>query len=398
MAVYKDTLSKTNGNIIYTEGNDDEKTVDIESLRQLSTDSSHAQQQELKQLKEWKEQIGIPAQQNKDQLLADNARLTEQNKVLSLEIQTYREEVHKLKNDNKDISEELQSRDTNLPIYLRAESKSIQSLQQKETELFALRREYEALKSEAIQEKQQKEEWIRKYNEVQKQNELYSVLVDKLQKEELSLKDKVHREAIKSKELQDKFGELNMQFYRQQSLNNHTVDMAHELQSEVSYLNKLKRTTSLQRIDSNEALTFRYDSEPTTPMEVTSLRGNHSNGFFGFQRMISNSGSASNSVRNEDLAFVYGNMIRSLSGGDEPVPYVPSQINHIEFEKHKQELVELKEQMVEYKKALLLKNKQLAKLQKGQTDEVNARTRYHQHNPNNQQDMSKCKVFGWKMW
>eukprot|EP01084_Bolivina_argentea_P042811 78919_1 len=227
-----------------------------------TNDEFIAMKQELMELRRWKDQIGVPAQIQQEQLLIEMELVKEQNRTIVSEITLYKQEAEKLKKDNHDLSEEADRFST-------ASRDARRIIKAKEQELSKLYEECQSLETALQQSQQQMDQMTRQSNEVHKLNEQYVQLMVNLQKEELSLKDKAHDDAAQLSELQAKYSTLDIQFHKQKVIVEESVQIADKLSSEVHDLEELQNT---QNNDGQSGIrpmdkTMRFD-----PQSLATLR------------------------------------------------------------------------------------------------------------------------------
>lgn len=297
------------------------------------------------------------------------------------------------------------------------------------------------------------------------------MILEKLQREETSLKDKINRESQELRKLKQKYEELEIDYHTESAFSKHQSVLAQELQNEVKDLRD-QYQRSLETIESGDQLDNFTDSSnknlggghtPAKTLRIgpktlrlanidsdmfdSNYHNNQSSVFMtpknkrdSDAQFLIQSGRLSalyddtDTMRYKDMKFVeYDETDRTNPLSDDEhhqdgdmkiaqdydLVNVQNQLREqllTEFDdklaaekgklidKHKLEIKDLREQLLEttdtlkeLKKDLLSKDRELQRLKKN--DGVkNGRRESQRNNPNIQQDMSKCKVFGWVAW
>eukprot|EP01084_Bolivina_argentea_P157621 274647_1 len=301
--------------------------------------------QELLQLEQWKEDIGIPAQQEKEQLLIECELLKEQNRTIVSEITLYKQEIDKLKKENKDLSEEADR-------YSATSLEAARVLKAKEQELSKLYTRCTSLESDVQKGQQQIGALTRQCNDLQKRNEQYCELLVNLQKQEVSLKDKVHEESVQLSELQGKYLDLTTEFRKQNSVMEESVQLADELSAEMHDL---------------EEYVIKNDDEDTGHIVATKTLVLSAASLATLRR------DNPQSIRNNTWYDMNGDTTRTLPGdtvitdpsllSEEVVNYIKEEMQIEADEMYLAQISELHEQIVQYKKKMIVMNNELRKCQ-----------------------------------
>jgi len=438
----------------------------------LPDDGDSATKEQLLKLKEYKEQIGIPAERKSQELqliIETNSIETEQLRqeleTVKLQLQTYAIEVEKLKSDRNDLEEEV----TNLNKLNSSVDPSIagKAIQEKDDEIEALQNQYEKSQSQLLNEKGRLKELERENKQLLEENQQYEMILEKLQKEETSLKDKINRESQELRKLKHKYEELEVDYHTESAFSKHQSVLAQELQNEVKDL-RTQYQRSLQTIDSTDQIDHFTDSTNKNlggghapaktirvgPQTLRLANIDSDNYHQAFPSYMSPSNkdkreSDGNFLLQGRLSALYDNdTIKSMkfveydqtdrtnplsddehnpmSDGDGEMKVAQDyDLENIQNElreqlltefddrlakekgklidKHKLEIQDLTHQFTEatdnlkdLKRKLVTKDQEIQKLKR--RDGMKNRENSHQTNPNNQQDLSKCKVFGWVAW
>jgi len=202
---------------------DDE--IDITALRQ-----------ELLELREWQEQEGLPAMQRNEVLQntidirnIQNEKLQQELDTLSIEMHHYTQEMIKLKQDNQDLLDEMNTfdRQASLP------QLTSKALIEKDQCIEILQNDLEKTHAAFEMQQHRNAELLQMNTLLRAENKQYAVILDKVQKEESSLKDKIAVEADELHTLQLKFSELHREKTESDLLATQASQHAQKLSSQI---------------------------------------------------------------------------------------------------------------------------------------------------------------------
>eukprot|EP01084_Bolivina_argentea_P053567 98341_1 len=214
---------------------------------ELQNDDITIIKEEIEELKQWKEEIGIPTQHKNEELSNCNEQLNEEIKTLKLELEEYNIEINKLKTDKNDLSEELHSLSiTNMGI-----EQQQNSLKHQDEVLQTLQQYYEESQSQFKRDSDRIKELCRENKQLKEENQQYEIILENIQREEASLKDKIHKESQQLRELKAKYEQLDLEYHAEKSFAKHTSVVAQELQQEVADLKNSYQHT-LETINDND--------------------------------------------------------------------------------------------------------------------------------------------------
>lgn len=154
--------------------------------------------------------------------------------------------------DKQDLQEELTNvNKLNSAIDPELASKAIT---EKEEEIEVLQNQYEKSQSQLMMSQQTMSELKRENDQLRQENQQYEAILDKLQREETNLKDKINKETQEVRDMKQKYEELEQEYQQQEAFGKKQSLWAQEILVEVDDLRSQYQNhlTTIERGDSQE--------------------------------------------------------------------------------------------------------------------------------------------------
>jgi len=397
--------------------------------------------EEYMKLKRWKDEIAQPAiDKNEEyQLMVDEFHVKIEH--MSLQIEEYSKEVSKLKNEKQDLEAEVASLNKLHSHSINNDDVLSKTLQEKEEEVEALQNQCEKLQQVLSSTEEAMRELSTQNEQLRSENEQYEMILDKLQKDESNLRDKIKKESEELNRLKAKYSELETERLEETELFKHQSVFAQELLNEVDDLRShanmfgansghsrrssagsgigfgIHSATKTLRLGAHTLRLANMDSNVLGAVNEDTTTVPRASGYIQFaasdtQRTLPHGILYDGDEQEDDMKHAHDHDYAAHEDEQEVRELLESEFeeklqnekgklmqqHEAEVEGLKATCLEASETVKELKRKLLEKNEEIQRLKNASSNLKYQNGRNLHKNPNNKEDLSKCKVFGWTAW